>query len=148
MNPIPHPRIALPFFALVLLLPLCANAAAQGEAAGIRFEHGDWEVVCDNTLTCRIAGYCAEEDLENGCATVLITRAAGPGAPLAGQARLADDGGERKNPSVLTLRYACGVQFVKRFSAESAARANSGVCPFLSRASLTRTESRNGGTQS
>jgi hypothetical protein len=100
MNPA-NPRITHPFL-VILLLSLCANAAAQGEEAGIRFEHGDWEVACDNTLTCRIAGYCAEEDFENGCATVLLTRAAGPDAPLAGKARLADDE-EGKEPSVLTL---------------------------------------------
>jgi hypothetical protein len=140
MNLRANPRTMFLFFAFLLL---CANAMAQGgdKAEGIYFQHGDWEIVCDNTLACRIAGYCTGEDFANGCASVLITRAAGPDAPLAGEVKLADDGGERKNPSVLTLR-------VKRFSAESAARANSGVCPFLSRASLTRTESRNGGTQS
>jgi invasion protein IalB len=77
-------RIALPFFALTLL---CTNATAQGEeAAGVHFQHGDWEIACDNTLTCRIAGYCAAENFGEGCASVLITRAAGPDAPLAGKA--------------------------------------------------------------
>jgi hypothetical protein len=131
------PQAMLAFFAF-LLLTVCATARGE-EETGVYFQHGDWEIACDNTLTCRMAGYYPEDmDYDGIYDSVLITRA---DAPLAGQARLADDGGERKKPSVLTLR-------VRRFSAESAARANSGVCPFLSRASLTRTESRNGGTQS
>jgi hypothetical protein len=101
MNPA-NPRITHPFL-VILLLCLCATARGE-EAAGVWFGQEDWEVACDNTLTCRIAGYCAGEDFANGCASVLITRAAGPDAPLAGEVKLADDGGERKNPSVLTLR--------------------------------------------
>jgi hypothetical protein len=77
------PRIALPFFAL-LLLCICATARGE-EAAGVHFEHGDWEVVCDNTLTCRIAGYSPEKDEQYG--SVLITHAAGPSAPLEGMVR-------------------------------------------------------------
>jgi hypothetical protein len=102
MNPITNPRSAFPFLAL-LLLSFCATAQGE-ETAGVYFQHGDWEVVCDNTLTCRIAGYCAEEDFANGCASVRITRAAGSDAPLEGQARLADDDdGDGKTPKVLTL---------------------------------------------
>ena len=38
----------------VLSLPALAKT-------GVSFSHKDWEVVCDNTLTCRAAGYSAEE---------------------------------------------------------------------------------------
>jgi hypothetical protein len=46
MNPITNPRSAFPFLAL-LLLGFCATAQGE-EAAGVYFQHGDWEVVCDN----------------------------------------------------------------------------------------------------
>jgi hypothetical protein len=60
------PRSALSCFALLLLL--ATDAMAQGEeAAGVHFQHGDWEVACDNTLTCRIAGYCAAENHTGMC---------------------------------------------------------------------------------
>ena len=36
----------------VLSLPALAKT-------GVSFSHKDWEVVCDNTLTCRAAGYSA-----------------------------------------------------------------------------------------
>lgn len=37
----------------ILSLPALAET-------GVSFSHKDWEVVCDNTLTCRTAGYSAE----------------------------------------------------------------------------------------
>jgi invasion protein IalB len=98
MNLRTNSRIALSCFSL-LLLCICATARGE-EAAGVHFEHGDWEVACDNTLTCRIAGYCAGE----GGGSVLITRAAGPNAPLAGKATVATISNERLSPPVLTLR--------------------------------------------
>jgi hypothetical protein len=108
MNRVTMPRdIALSCLALLLL---CVCATARGEAAeGIYFQHGHWEIACDNTLTCRMAGYCAEEEFEgyeDGCASVLITRAAGPDAPLAGKVRLRGYGvhkEKRIGAAVLTL---------------------------------------------
>jgi hypothetical protein len=97
-------NIATPLRAVPALfaLSLCVCAAARG---GVRFQHGDWEVVCDNTLTCRIAGYCAEENYDEGCGSVLITRAAGPNAPLKGEVTLAADFDDyTEDPLVLTLR--------------------------------------------
>jgi hypothetical protein len=79
MNPA-NLRTMFSFLALILL---CTSATAQGEeAAGVYFQHGDWEIACDNTLTFRMADYCAEEDFATGCASVLITCAAGHDAPL------------------------------------------------------------------
>jgi hypothetical protein len=79
------PRIALPFFAFVLLC-ICATARGNEEAAGVYFERGDWEIACDNTLTCRIAGYSAGKNHDQGWVSVLLSRAAGADAPLAGKA--------------------------------------------------------------
>lgn len=56
--------------ALVFSAPLMAGDS------GLSFEHGDWLLVCDNTRTCRAAGYQADEsDLR---VSVLLTRRAGP----------------------------------------------------------------------
>jgi hypothetical protein len=94
MNHRANPRIALSCFFLFLL---CVCATARGEeAAGVYFQHGDWEIACDNTLTCRIAGYCAEKDYESGCGSVLITRAAGPNAPLKGKMMMENYRGRRE----------------------------------------------------
>lgn len=42
--------------------------------SGFSFSHKDWEVSCDNTGTCRAAGY----GVKNGEISVLLTRKAGP----------------------------------------------------------------------
>ncbi len=42
---------------------------------GISFIHKDWEIVCDNTGTCRAAGY--QQDSETNLVSVLLTREAG-----------------------------------------------------------------------
>jgi hypothetical protein len=86
MNRATMPRgIAFSCLAL-LLLCICATARGNEEAAGVYFERGDWEVVCDNTLTCRIAGYSAGKNHDQGWVSVLLSRAAGADAPLAGKA--------------------------------------------------------------
>lgn len=73
------------FTALALLAGLCAPALAQ--QYGVTFEHKDWEVVCDNTLTCRAAGYSTEEEASG---SVLLIRKAGPNTPVTGQIRLVE----------------------------------------------------------
>jgi hypothetical protein len=90
------------------LLTLCASFTAAGEESGVSFSHEDWELVCDNTRTCRMAGYSSEDDTYKGHGgSVLITRAAGPDTPLQGEVTRADidDGGDAldDSPHVLTL---------------------------------------------
>lgn len=81
--------------AATLSLPVLAAPAS------VSFEHKDWQVVCDNTLTCRAAGYSTEEDATG---SVLITRKAGPQTPVTVQVVLADmDGSEPPSPAKLTL---------------------------------------------
>lgn len=65
-------------------LPRAADAAPSPAAgatappvAGFHFFHKDWEVVCDNTGTCRAAGY--HEDNAEARVSVLVTRRPGPG---------------------------------------------------------------------
>ncbi|QGZ41120.1 uncharacterized protein DUF1176 [Pseudoduganella flava] len=64
-----------------------AGAALAGEPAGIHFTHHDWEVACDNTRTCRAAGY-QQDDARGPAASVLLERRAGPREPVQAQLRL------------------------------------------------------------
>ena len=58
--------------AFVMMATLSAPVLADNN--GTSFNHKDWEVVCDNTLTCRAAGYSPEEEASG---SVLLTRKAG-----------------------------------------------------------------------
>ena len=83
------------FTALALLAGSCAPALAQ--KYGVTFDYKDWEVVCDNTLTCRAAGYSTEEDASG---SVLLTREAGSNTPVVGQMRLAESA---RTPAKITM---------------------------------------------
>lgn len=78
------------FLAAITLLPLGATAADP--LPGVSFSHNDWEIVCDNTRTCRAAGY--SEDGAERRVSVLLTRAAGPGEAVKGQLMLGSYGEE------------------------------------------------------
>jgi hypothetical protein len=83
---------------------LCASMAAAAEEHGVSFWHKDWEIVCDNTLTCRMVGYYSADGYsyeEQLLGSVLLTRAAGPGTSLQGKVTLAVDADTR--PHTLTL---------------------------------------------
>lgn len=68
---------------------------------GVSFCHKDWELACDNTLTCRAAGYSAEEGAGG---SVLLTRAGGANTPVLGRVTLADTAGDgSKQVDTLTL---------------------------------------------
>jgi hypothetical protein len=78
----------------LLFTSTCVGAAPRTDLPSISFSHKDWELACDNTRTCRAAGYHPEGDEPN--ATILLTRAAGPNQPVTIQLQLADD--ERHPP--------------------------------------------------
>ena len=73
----------------LLFTSTCVGAAPRTDLPSISFSHKDWELECDNTRTCRAAGYHPEGDEPN--ATILLTRAAGPNQPVTIQLQLADD---------------------------------------------------------
>jgi Protein of unknown function (DUF1176) len=78
----------------VVVLSACALMFAAPSIAGsgaepVSFDHQDWELVCDNTRTCRAVGYQNEE--VSAPVSILLTRKAGPGTPVAGQVSLGDD---------------------------------------------------------
>jgi len=78
-----------------LLASTVAGAYPRSDLPSLSFSHKDWELVCDNTRTCRAAGYHPEDD-DAPNATVLLTRAAGPNQPVTVELQLADD--ERHPP--------------------------------------------------
>lgn len=85
----------------VLIAVASLSFPALAEPNGISFDHKDWEVVCDNTLTCRAAGYSAEEEASG---SVLITRKAGPNTPVTVDVVLAEmDMDETAAQATLTL---------------------------------------------
>ena len=55
-----------------LILPTFALASDGNPFEGWGFIKDDWQLVCDNTLTCRAAGY-SEGGLQSGTATILLT---------------------------------------------------------------------------
>ncbi len=73
---------------VALLLALAAPAALPARAADAAFQHQDWELVCDNTRTCRVAGY--QRDDADLPVSVLLTRHAGAGTAVAGRVTLGD----------------------------------------------------------
>lgn len=75
---------ALPLSAALLLLATPALQAA--DLPQTRFSHGDWELACDNTRTCRAAGY--SPDGVELSVSVLLTRQAGPDQPVTGQVKI------------------------------------------------------------
>lgn len=59
------------------------------DVTGLRFEHEDWMLVCDNTRTCRAVGYQRFfEDSES--VAVLLTRKAGPNQSLIGEVKIGE----------------------------------------------------------
>ncbi len=62
--------------AVSLIAPLLTTLAGAAEPPDVGFTHKDWELACDNTRTCRAAGYQSESD--ERAVSVLLTRKAGP----------------------------------------------------------------------
>jgi hypothetical protein len=73
----------------LLAATTAAGAHPRSDLPSISFDYKDWELACDNTRTCRAAGYHPEDDEPN--ATILLTRAAGPNQVVTVQLQLADD---------------------------------------------------------
>ncbi|WP_314912146.1 DUF1176 domain-containing protein [Cardiobacterium hominis] len=78
--------------ALLLAMPVATLALD-----GINFEHGDWQVTCDNTGTCRAAGYQSDDYDGEGmppAVSVLFTRKAGENEAVQGKIAFLDASGE------------------------------------------------------
>ena len=82
---------------LLAVLPLAVLAFNDN---GSYFDHKDWEIACDNTGTCRAAGYQAYED-ENAI-SILLVRDAGADAAITGEITVIDRNGDEKNRQPLS----------------------------------------------
>lgn len=80
-----------------------AAPAASAAASAQYFSHVDWELACDNTRTCRAAGYQKGEEAPP--VSVLLTRKAGAGTPVTGQLAvdITDEAALKKLPATLHL---------------------------------------------
>ncbi|TCW12363.1 uncharacterized protein DUF1176 [Raoultella sp. BIGb0138] len=67
------------------IIGLCPASLLAAPVQGFSFAHKDWEVACDNTGTCRAAGY----GVKMGEISVLLTRNAGAGQRVSGQVTFA-----------------------------------------------------------
>lgn len=107
------PRHVLMACSLFLLATMPQLASAEAETVeetvtradtvtGFRFYHQDWEVACDNTRTCRAAGYQTDDDTHP--MSVLLTRPAGINQPFTGQIQLGSYDEEPDNGIIDTVR--------------------------------------------
>ncbi|HET8745106.1 MAG TPA: DUF1176 domain-containing protein [Ramlibacter sp.] len=93
-----------PRLALRMLAGLAA-LAASASWAGVQFTHRDWELACDNTRTCRAAGYQAGE--ASPAVSVLLVREAGPARPVTAQVALGtSEEGKSAPPAQVELTIA------------------------------------------
>lgn len=72
------------------------NSTSLAAIQGMSFEHKDWELSCDNTGTCRAAGYQSDEDFESPV-SVLLTRKAGENMPVVAEVQFGEN---EDNPNV------------------------------------------------
>jgi hypothetical protein len=66
---------------ILLLLPAVAFSTSP---PGLVFEHHDWQLVCDNTRTCRAAGYQSDDMIDSPIGLV-FTRKAGANEPVSAE---------------------------------------------------------------
>ena len=81
----------------LLLAALAAPAASNAQS----FDGKDWQAVCDNTRTCRAAGYSAEGS--DNPVSVLVARAPGPGRPVLGELQLGTLDARAVHPASVVL---------------------------------------------
>jgi hypothetical protein len=84
---------------------LALAAGLAGLARAQTFDHKDWQLACDNTRTCRAAGY-QSDDGEAAPVSVLFTRAAGPGTRVDGELQLGTMSDDSPHPG--SVRVAIG----------------------------------------
>ena len=124
--------------AALMLASLFATAA---DKEPVSFSHNDWEIACDNTRTCRAAGYQADTDAEP--VSLLITRLAGPATAINADLQL---GGESAvvGPVRFTVGKA-GVELVLKASAASLSKQQiDSILPELLKGSEATVAGKNG----
>ena len=71
---------------------LLGGMAVFAHADDGSFQYKDWEMTCDNTRTCRAAGYSSDD--AQARVSVLLTRKAGVNQSVTAKLQLADVGDE------------------------------------------------------
>ena len=66
------------FLAIAMSAMLSTQSIAKSSQENVFFSHGDWELGCDNTLSCRAAGYTENVMSNENVAMVMLSRQAGP----------------------------------------------------------------------
>ena len=87
------PPVGISMYAVLAGLLAAWAPASQAAESSLSFTHHDWMLVCDNTRTCRAAGY-QDEYADNEPVSVLLTREAGAGARVTARVMVGqyDDG--------------------------------------------------------
>ena len=67
---------------ILLIYSSFVTTSVFAEIKGISFSHEDWELACDNTGTCRAAGYHTDGNSFERMVSVLLTRKAGTNTPV------------------------------------------------------------------
>ncbi|KHN53765.1 DUF1176 domain-containing protein [Pectobacterium fontis] len=92
---------------LTTLIAAAPTLALSTPFADSTFFHKDWELVCDNTLTCRAAGYSSEEQYSGEgdvpAVSLLLTRHAGQNTAITADVTLAEVDKEIPKDTKLTL---------------------------------------------
>ncbi|WP_348548406.1 DUF1176 domain-containing protein [Psychrobacter sp. KFRI-CH2-11] len=87
--------IHLPIPLVAAIGAAVVSTASMAAGGSIEFTSQDWQVACDNTRTCRLAGYQAENNSEFPV-SVLLVRRAGANADVDGKIKL---GGAKESSS-------------------------------------------------
>ena len=103
---------------LLSLLPLTAIAAPS--LKGFEKTYQDWDLICDNTGTCNMAGYQEERDGSEHSVSILFTRSAGEQAPVTAQLALLPDELGNKTAEIILNGQSLGT--IQNFSEEGIAK--------------------------
>ena len=102
---------------LLSLLPLTAMATP---IKGFFEIYQDWDLICDNTGTCNMAGYQEERDGSEHPVSILFTRSAGEQAPVTAQLALLPDELSNKTAEIILNGQSLGT--IQNFSEEGIAK--------------------------
>ena len=103
-------------YLLLALLPLTAMAAPS--LKGFEKTYQDWDLICDNTGTCNMAGY--PEYYSEHPVSILFTRSAGEKAPVTAQLALLPDELGNKTAEIILNGQSLGT--IQNFSEEGNAK--------------------------
>ena len=103
---------------LLSLLPLTAMAAPS--LKGFEKTYQDWDLICDNTGTCNMAGYQEERDGSEHPVSILFTRSAGEQASVTAQLALLPEDVGNKTAEIILNGQSLGT--FQNFSEEGIAK--------------------------